>query len=156
MNQNPRRGRRMAWLLLLIPLGWAVIALPSWRRPTLGLVDGRLRRCPESPNCVCSEGETGEHAIEPLSYADSPAAAWTRLLSVLESTPNTHIVTREPEYLRVEFVTPLMRYVDDVEFRLTPREIHVRSASRVGRSDLGANRKRVEALRLAFQKSAPQ
>ena len=141
------------WLLLLIPLGWGVLVLPSWRRPSLGLVDGQLRRCPNSPNCVCSEGETGEHAIEPLRYTGSSEAAWSRLLSIVEAISNAHIATRESGYLRVEFVTPLMRYVDDVEFRLTPEAIHVRSASRVGRSDLGANRQRVEALQLVFQRT---
>lgn len=146
----------MWWLLLLfIPLSWAVLVLPSWKRPTLGPVEEKLQRCPETPNCVCSEGETGEHAIEPLVFTDSADQAWTRLISVVEATPNTRIVTREAEYLRVEFVTPLMRYVDDVEFRLTPAAIHVRSASRVGRSDLGANRQRVETLRQAFQPQTP-
>ncbi len=140
-------------LLLLIPLGWGAMVLPSWRRPGLGLVEGQLRRCPESPNCVCSEGETGEHAIEPLRYTGPSEAAWSRLVAVVEATTNTHIVTHEAAYLRVEFVTPLMRYVDDVEFRLTPEAIHVRSASRVGRSDLGANRQRVEALRVALQQA---
>jgi uncharacterized protein (DUF1499 family) len=143
-------------VLLLIPLGWAVLALPSWRRPELGLFDGKLRSCPESPNCVCSEGETGGHAIEPLHFTGSPAEAWTRLIAIVEATPNTHIMTRDQDYLRVEFVTPLMRYVDDVEFRLTPDVIHVRSASRVGRSDLGANRKRIEKLRTDFEKPSTQ
>lgn len=141
----------MWWLLLLlIPVVWGLLALPSWRRPVLGLVEGQLRRCPDSPNCVCSEGETGEHAVEPLRFKDSPEAAWSRLITVVEATANARIVVNEAGYLRVEFVTPLMRYVDDVEFRLTAEAIHVRSASRVGRSDLGANRQRVEALRLAF------
>ena len=143
------------WLLmLLIPLGWGAIVLPSWRRPGLGLVEGQLRRCPESPNCVCSEGVSGEHAIEPLRYTGPSEAAWSRLVAVVEATSNSHIVTHEAAYLRVEFVTPLMRYVDDVEFRLTPEAIHVRSASRVGRTDLGANRQRVEALRAAFPRTS--
>lgn len=146
----------MWWLLLLlIPLGWGVIVLPSWRRPRLGLVEGQLRRCPDSPNCVCSEGAAGEQAIEPLRYMGSPEAAWSRLVAVVEATSHAHIVTREAGYLRVECVTPLMRYVDDVEFRLTPEAIHVRSASRVGRSDLGANRIRVERLRVAFERTTP-
>lgn len=147
----------MWWLLLLlIPLGWAALALPSWRRPELGLVDGRLRRCPASPNCVCSEEETDGHAIDPLHFTGSPEAAWTRLIVVIEATPNAQILSREDNYLRAEFVTPLMRYVDDVEFRLTPEAIHVRSASRVGRSDLGANRTRVELLRAAFEQASSQ
>jgi uncharacterized protein (DUF1499 family) len=147
----------MWWLiLLLIPLGWAVLALPSWRRPELGLLDGQLRRCPASPNCVCSEGESNGHAIEPLRFSDPPDAAWSRLTAVIEATPNARIITRENDYLRAEFVTPLMRYVDDVEFRLTPAVIHVRSASRVGHSDLGANRSRVEKLRTEFEQAPKQ
>lgn len=147
----------MWWLLLLlIPVGWGLLALPSWRRPALGLVEGQLRRCPDSPNCVCSEGESREHTIEPLRITGSPEAAWSRLVTVIETTSNAHIVIREADYLRVEFVTPLMRYVDDVEFRLTPEAIHVRSASRVGRSDLGANRKRVETIRLTFSQTPTQ
>ncbi|RLS34954.1 MAG: DUF1499 domain-containing protein [Planctomycetota bacterium] len=147
----------MWWLiLLLIPLGWAVLALPSWRRPELGLLDGQLRRCPASPNCVCSEGESNGHAIEPLRFSDPPDAAWSRLIAVIEATPNARIITRENDYLRAEFVTPLMRYVDDVEFRLTPAVIHVRSASRVGHSDLGANRSRVEKLRTEFEQAPKQ
>jgi len=141
----------MYWWLLLIPaVGWALLAIPSWRRPVVGLADGHLRKCQSSPNCVCSEGETGDHAITPLVFLDKPEAAWERLIQVLESTPRSQIVTREASYLHVEFVTPLMRYVDDVEFRLDGQQIHVRSASRVGRSDLGANRARVEKLRSAF------
>ena len=103
---------------------------------------------------MCSEGVSGEHAIEPLRYTGPSEAAWSRLVAVVEATSNSHIVTHEAAYLRVEFVTPLMRYVDDVEFRLTPEAIHVRSASRVGRSDLGANRQRVEALRAAFPRTS--
>jgi uncharacterized protein (DUF1499 family) len=138
------------WLLLLIPIGWALLAVPSWRRPALGLVDGHLRRCPDTPNCVCSEGETGEHAVASLTFEDAPAAAWERLVRLLQTTPRVQIITQEPTYLRAEFVTPLMRYVDDVEFRLDGQQIHVRSASRVGRSDLGANRARIEKLRAAL------
>ncbi len=144
----------MWWLLLLlIPLSWAALVLPSWRRPSLGLVEGKLRRCPDSPNCVCSEGATGEHAIDPFSYATKPshAAAWSDLKVVLQSSEGARIITQNDEYMHVEFTTPLMRYVDDVEFRKTPEAIHVRSASRVGRSDLGANRKRMERLRQAYQ-----
>lgn len=145
----------MWWLLLLlIPLGWAVLAMPSWRRPELGVVNGQLRRCPSSPNCVCSEGETDEHAIDPLRFNGSPEAAWKHLIAVIEATPNARVISQEQDYLRVEFVTPLMRYVDDVEFRLTPEVIHVRSASRVGHSDLGANRTRVESLRAAFEQAS--
>jgi uncharacterized protein (DUF1499 family) len=42
-----------------------------------------------------------------------------------------------------------MGFVDDVEFLIEPNTqvIHVRSASRLGQSDLGVNRQRIEMIR---------
>ncbi|MEM9898790.1 MAG: DUF1499 domain-containing protein [Pseudomonadota bacterium] len=57
------------------------------------------------------------------------------------------IVQQSDEYIAAVFTTKIMRYKDDVEFRLDDAAVHVRSASRVGYSDLGANRKRIESLR---------
>jgi uncharacterized protein (DUF1499 family) len=59
------------------------------------------------------------------------------------------VVQAEGDYLRCEFSTPLMRYTDDVEFWFDPaaQVVQVRSASRLGYSDRGANRARIEALR---------
>ncbi len=140
---------------LLIVVGWIALVLSSWRRPELGLAEGKLRRCPSSPNCVCSEGESDEHAIDPLTFTGSADEAWSRLITLLEATPHARLITHDGHYLHAEFVTPWMRFVDDVEFRLTPEVIHVRSASRVGRSDLGANRSRIEKLRQGFTQPPP-
>ena len=143
----------MIWYIV-IPLGVLIsltvaTVLWSWRRPALGLQEGRLIPCPASPNCVCSFDTEPQHAIEPLAFEGQPEAAWTELESLLAETPRATVVAREEDYLRADFWTPVMHYVDDVEF-LLDREagvIHVRSASRVGHSDLGANRKRIEELR---------
>ncbi|MBC8114035.1 MAG: DUF1499 domain-containing protein, partial [Candidatus Saccharimonas sp.] len=115
----------------------------------VGLVDGRLRPCPSSPNCVCSQDEEAGHHIEPLWFTDSPREAWDRLHDLVQKLPRTRVVSRDDRYLHVEFTSLLMRFVDDVEFLLdeTTSVIHVRSSSRIGYSDLGANRKRVEAIR---------
>ncbi len=125
----------------------------STRPDDLGVVDGRLRPCPASPNCVCSQDADAEHADEPLRFTGTPAEAIQRLKSVIEQMPRTEIVTAEPDYLHAEFTTPLMRYVDDVEFVIEPEAqlIQFRSASRIGYSDLGANRKRMAAIRAAFE-----
>lgn len=118
----------------------------------VGLVDGRLRPCPSSPNCVCSQDEDAGHHIDPLRFADSPRAAWDRLHDLVHKLPRTRVVSRDDNYLHVEFTTPLMRFVDDVEFLLdeSASQIHVRSSSRIGHSDLGANRKRIEAIRQSW------
>lgn len=126
----------------------------STRPADLGLVDGRLRPCPASPNCVCSQDTDTEHAAEPLRFTGTPAEAMERLKTVIEQMPRAQLVTAEPDYLHAEFTTPLMRYVDDVEFLVEPdaQVIQFRSASRIGYSDLGANRKRMEEIRNAFEK----
>ena len=52
-------------------------------------------------------------------------------------------------FVQAVAITPLMRYRDDVQLLYVPEEglVHVRSSSRLGYSDMGANRKRVEDLR---------
>jgi uncharacterized protein (DUF1499 family) len=128
------------------------------RRPAnLGPVDGKLLPCPSSPNCVSTFAMDDAHKIEPLSFTDSPDAAMGRLKTVLLLKPRVKIVTATDTYLHVEFTTWLMRYLDDVEFLLDAekKQIHFRSASRLGYSDLGANRRRMEAIRRAFVARAP-
>ncbi len=114
-----------------------------------GLRDGRLADCPRSPNCVCSEASDPGHRIAPLALAVSPEEAWRDLVEVLEGWPGARIVRRDAAYLHAECRTRLLRFVDDVEFQLLPEAglVAVRSASRLGWSDLGANRARVEAIR---------
>lgn len=121
----------------------------------IGLVDGKLRACPKSPNCVCSQGnEDKQHAIAPLTFSGDVASAKKKLRQVIDGMPRTRVVDEQENYWRVEFTTLIMRFTDDVEFLFDAKAktIHVRSASRVGHSDLGANRKRVEAIREAFAK----
>jgi uncharacterized protein (DUF1499 family) len=123
-------------------------------RPTnLGVKEGKLAPCPGSPNCVVSQGGgDAEHTIAPLAYSGDPAQAMAKLVSVVEAMPRTTIVESTDTYLYAEFASKLMGFVDDVEFYLDPAEsvIQVRSASRLGESDLGVNRKRVEEIRAAL------
>ena len=136
--------------------GWAgtmILLRLLGKRPThLGVRDGRLAACPSSPNCVCSADCDSTHSIEPLRFTDSPEEAWRRLESVLANLRRTQIVANRDGYLHAECSSFLFRFVDDVEFLLDRegKKIHVRSASRAGRGDLGVNRARVETIRAAF------
>ena len=111
----------------------------------------RLQPCPSSPNCVCSDA-TDSHGIEPLAIAGDPQLMWRRLQDYLAQQRGFTIKQVDDHYLRVEAKTRLLRFVDDVEFELRTgdRVIAVRSASRVGYSDLGANRRRIEKIRKAL------
>jgi uncharacterized protein (DUF1499 family) len=118
----------------------------------LGARDGRLAACPAKPNCVSSQAGDDDHRIAPFAYRGEPAAAMAKLAGVVATQPGATIVTRRDDYLYATFQTPLMGFIDDVEFVAVPGRgaIDVRSASRLGYSDLGTNRKRVETLRTAF------
>jgi len=140
------------WLLLGCSL--AMVSCSGKRPAQLGLRDGRLTPCPASPNCVSSQSEDARHAIDPLRYGDARQEARVRLLGVLRSMPGATIVTEEGDYIHAEFRSRLFRFVDDVEFFFDEQEgiIQTRSASRLGHSDLGVNRKRMEKVRVRFEK----
>ncbi len=125
----------------------------SWRRPdNLGVTNGRFAPCKRSPNCVSSQADPSdkEHYIAPLAFAGSIAD----LRTAIEALPLATIVREERDYLYAEFRTPILRFVDDVEFLRAGSVLHVRSASRLGRRDFKANRRRVEQLR-AFLRPQP-
>ncbi|TFH40471.1 MAG: DUF1499 domain-containing protein [Chrysiogenales bacterium] len=125
----------------------------SGRRPSnIGAVDGRLRPCPESPNCVSSQAEGVGHFIDPIRYSGDLAGAREKLLRIVRSMKRATVVTEEEGYLCAEYRSALFRFVDDVEFLFddAKKMIHVRSASRVGYGDMGVNRKRIEKIRELF------
>lgn len=109
----------------------------------------RLQPCPPTPNCVSSKAKGKTHRIEPFPFAGSAADALARAKAVALSFPRTKVVEEARGYVKMTFTSAVFRFVDDVEFEVdeAAKVIHVRSASRVGRGDFGANRKRVEAIR---------
>jgi uncharacterized protein (DUF1499 family) len=98
---------------------------------------------------VSSQSRDLSHAIPPLTFHSKPEVAFAHLKAVIESLPRTTVIQSTPNYLYVEFTSTLMGFVDDVEFYLNPdaSAIQVRSASRLGESDLGVNRQRIETVR---------
>jgi uncharacterized protein (DUF1499 family) len=119
-------------------------------RPTdLGVTGGKLLDCPNTPNCVSSQSSDDEHKIAPLTFSGDTLKAFEELKSVISSLPRTKIITAKDNYIYAEFTSAFMGYVDDVEFYLNTEKkvIEVRSASRLGKSDLGVNRDRIESIR---------
>ncbi len=129
-----------------------LLAACAGERPhNLGVRDGALAPCPSSPNCVSSRADDERHRIAPLCFSDDPSTAFARLRKILADRDDTSMVREEERYLRAEFRTRL-GFVDDGEFLLDPDGgcINVRSASRLGYSDLGKNRSRIEEIRGRF------
>ena len=113
----------------------------------------RLAPCPKTPNCVSTQAPEGSSKrMDPIPYTVTLAQARQRMLQVLRDHPRTRIVQEEPDYLKAECRSRLFRFVDDVEllFDDAARQIHFRSASRLGRKDFGVNRARMETIRAAF------
>lgn len=122
------------------------------RPETMPVRDAPLPPCPASPNCVSSEATDSEHYVEPLRVAGDPIQAMQQLKHIVETLPRTRIVTATDAALHAECTSLIFRFVDDLDLRFDPRAgvMQVRSASRTGYSDLGVNRRRVEAIRRAF------
>lgn len=122
----------------------------------LGAQNGRLHACPDSPNCVSSQSDRPEALVPPLTFTGPADAVLSQLDAILARIPRARLITTRPDYRHYEFRTLLCRYVDDVELLLDrpQNQIHIRSASRLGYSDLGANRRRVDFIRKLWQESS--
>lgn len=145
-----------AFQTLIAVTGWVLLTGCHGARPAASAVrDGRLAPCPSSPNCVSSQAPDAAHRVEPLPLSGPVAAALVKLADIVRSLPRTAVVESSETYLRAEFTSALFRFVDDVEFFADEAAgvIHVRSASRVGSSDLGVNRRRVEQIRSRWDES---
>jgi len=140
----------------LLSLGLLLAGCTGTRPVNLGVHNGKLAPCPASPNCVSSQGSDREHSIEPLRYTGSPGEAMDRLKKIVISMKRSRIITETGSYIHAEYTSALFRFVDDVEFFLDERAavIQVRSSSRIGYSDLGVNRKRIEDIRAAINPGA--
>lgn len=140
-------------MIMMAMAGMMVFSL-GCKGSAIGLSGKALRPCPKSPNCVSSMAEDEKHHIAPLTYEGSAAEARARLIAILESAKRVEIISSTENYIHAEFTSLIFRFVDDVEFYFGDGQpiIHLRSASRVGYSDLGANRKRIEAIRGQFEK----
>lgn len=160
--------------LALQLLALAIVVLPSallaagqagllrGQMPTdLGARDGRLKPPSQTENSVSSQaaayaGAGAEYArIAPIAYAGDGASALARIGAIVLQMPGARIQRSDPGYLYVQFETRWLKFIDDAEFLVAPGEsvIHLRSASRIGRRDLGVNRARMEAIRSAFDAS---
>ena len=126
----------------------------------LGVRDGKLKPPSMTENSVTSQAALyPDHPqrkyadIAPLPLKGDGPATIARIKAIVEKMDGARVIKSEPGYLYAQVTTKLMKYVDDVEFWFDPAAnvIQLRSASRVGRGDMGVNRKRIEAVRSALE-----
>ncbi|WP_218419364.1 DUF1499 domain-containing protein [Alteromonas lipotrueae] len=141
--------KKRYWLLCSLPLvGCSTIP------PELGVSGETLKDCPITPNCHSSMDKNAQD-IAPILFKGSRAQAKEKLVGIINSLPRTTIVEEQDNYLRVEFRSHLIGFVDDVEFLLSQKvgdrtQIDFRSASRLGISDLGVNKARMKKIKVLF------
>ena len=139
-----------------LPLYVCILLSACHAAPGPAAETNKFSPCPDSPNCVSSQSAENARFIEPLHYAGSRADARQKLINILEKIKRVRIVKAETDNIHAEFRSFIFRFVDDVEFYFPHAEtiIHIKSASRTGYYDFGANRRRVERLRSAFENLA--
>ncbi len=149
---------KLSMEIYTLSLALALFANGCSGTKSTGLAAGndRLSTCPDRPNCVSSEAQDAKHSIEPFLLKGDPAAAWDAIRDVVGSLPRCTIIKATDRYLHAECRSRLFGFVDDLELQLdqVSGAIAIRSASRIGYSDLGVNRRRVETLRQKLRKEA--
>ena len=155
-------------LVLVLAVGAALVlagqlGFLTGQAPTdLGVHGGRLKPPSNTPNSVSSQADLyPDHAqrayasIAPLAFQGSGEAAMLQLTDVLKNTPLCKLLSQQADYLYAECSTAVLHFTDDVEFWLDTKAgvIQLRSASRLGKGDLGANRARMEKIRAQFTKN---
>jgi len=138
-------------ILLIILIVLAGLSVASRKEPDLGISEGRLTPCPDSPNCVSSEESSRSSSIPPLTLGVPADQSWTAAKEAVRLAGGK-IHKESDDYLWATFTTRILHFTDDLEMRrdLDRGLIQIRSASRVGRSDFGANRRRVEIIKDFF------
>lgn len=150
----------MKYITIILLLLAAFVSL-RYFMPTLGTkaVAGVFKKegqssladCPDTPNCQGSESSRQSQQVDRFAVTKDPSQSISTLAKLVEGMKGMEVVQFDGKYLHATATTSLMQYVDDIEFLLSDdsQSIQIRSASRMGKSDLGANAKRIELLRAA-------
>ncbi len=120
-------------------------------------MSGSLPDCPPSPNCVCSTASRPAQRVDPLAFTGDWQAAREKLVAMISGMPRAKIIAVDGPRIQATFTTLILRFVDDVDclIDVSASVIHIRSASRLGYSDLGVNRRRVEEIRRRWNARSP-
>jgi uncharacterized protein (DUF1499 family) len=140
----------MATLTIIIFIGLGYFkgmgVYSSSKNPELGIKEGKLTLCGTKPNCVSTSNTNEKHKVEIIEVSDLLESSLATIIFKLKEL-GLEVVSEKGNYAHLTHTSSIMGYVDDIEIMLNGSQLSIRSASRVGYSDMGANRKRVEAIR---------
>lgn len=141
--------RNALTVLILSSIGLFGLSMTSKLPANLGVNSGKLAACPDTPNCVSTQATDPEKRMEPIPFTGPPAETISKIKKTIElNWPRATLVSETDYYLHYEFKSLIFRFIDDVEFFVDDKSsvVQFRSASRVGHSDLGINRKRMNQV----------
>lgn len=141
--------RRLAVILLITIVGLYGLSMTAPRPTNLGVSNGMLAKCPSSPNCVSTQADNPDQQMPAIPFDCHADEMLVRIKDMIQSEfPRATLISESGNYLHFEFKSLIFRFVDDVELFVDDKAsvVHFRSASRVGHSDLGANRKRMRKI----------
>lgn len=128
-----------------IIIGLSLLIIACSRGVASNMTDRTTDLCGNKPNCVSTEESREKFSVAPFILR--PGVTLSQIERIALTLPGAEVIEKEENYLRVECTTRVLRFVDDLELKLQHDQLKVRSESRVGYSDFGVNRRRVEALR---------
>ena len=140
---------KLLTVLVISVIGLFGLSMTANRPANLGVNNGKLAKCPDSPNCVSTQSASEDHRMDSIGFQEDADQAVAKIKRTVEKRfPRARLVKENNGYLHYEFTSLIFRFVDDVEFFVDDEamQIHFRSASRVGHSDLGANRRRMKNI----------
>lgn len=149
-------GALLALLLIAFLIMFYRLAKQSDEIVNAGLVNELLQACPDRPSCVSSQATSEEHSIAAFTIPQEMAEPLNVMAEIIRDLPRTEILQQNTNYLHATFKSAVFGFVDDLEFLRDGEFLQVRSVSRVGFSDMGVNRLRVDALHLTWQETALQ
>ncbi|MFH0256049.1 DUF1499 domain-containing protein [Vibrio rumoiensis] len=102
--------------------------------------------CSSKPNCVSTQELRSDYQVAPFELI-SEATTIDEIEQVALTLKRTKTVKKTDDRLHLESTSLVFRFVDDLEIVKQGLQLQVRSKSRVGYSDFGVNKSRVETLR---------
>ena len=156
LGESFARIRSMNKSILTLLCSVVLITGCSGTKPKLGVINGQLKSCPDTPNCVSTLANNKEQRVQAIHFRGEVKEAQQRLLTIVKKLDRAIIKDVREDYILIEFTSTFFRFIDDVEFYFPVTTgdktmIHFRSASRLGHSDLGVNRKRFEQISAEFR-----
>ena len=162
MTKKPMTGLTMKKLLIIllaliaaIAIFFMILGFKSQTGEAPGLANNQLQKCPDTPNCVTSEIKIADaHFVSPLDTQGVTTKKTMQALTDIILKAGGKIQTSNKNYIAATFSSAIFQFVDDFEIRVdaAQQKVHFRSASRVGKSDLGANLKRVNKIKERYNK----